>query len=201
MDEAGPSSPWRAPTGVAAGIAAALAAIAVVSFGRLEGLAAEVLGIDGGPVALIFAAIVFVVLWALGAGVLAAWAPRPAREGLWAGALVGALVLVILASIAAARGDVVIVALLAPIFVGLALGLGALAGNVAQAWRDRRPSRTASVLALSTGLLFFLTSALFFLPGGPGFGSPVGLAVLAFTLLLVGGGLWGLVAAQKAPAG
>lgn len=198
---AGGRSSRRLPFGATTALVALVCALPVLFFDDLEGDVGTALGFDGGPEALLVVLVVFAFAWALGAALLAAFSPRPAREGLLAGGIVAALITAILVAAALERGDVVIALLLAPIFGGLALALGALAGNLAQRWADggraSRMSRGAAIASFAAGLAIILFSIPIMGPRGLDPRWPLGLAVWSFGGLLLAGGLWGLARSRQ----
>lgn len=189
----------RVPGGTGALLAAAFAAVPVLRFDDLEAGLGDRIG--DGPVVLVAIVALFAAVWLVaGGGALWALARRPQREGVVAGGLVAALMVVLaLTWIADDPGLWLILPLVILPLGALAVGLGALAGLLAGAVRDPsgapRARRAAAWTAIAAGLVFFAGTLPFALGGVTEF--TVG--ALAFASLLVLGGVLGLAGRRGAP--
>jgi hypothetical protein len=184
----------RVPRGTGAMFAAAMAALPVLLFDELEGVLGDRLPDGGGPVVLVAIVALFAAVW-LAAGSAALWAlaREPQREGIWAGALVAALMVIrILTSLADDPGLWLVLILVVLPLGALSVGLGALAGLLAGALRDPaaapRARRAGSWTAIGAGITFFALT-LPFSVGGVGL---FAFGIIAFASLLVLGGMLGL---------
>lgn len=191
----------RLPPGIPALMVALAPALVVLGWNRLEELALELTGSDGGPLGLAIPIALFAAAFVAAIPLLRMMSRRPVLDGAFAGLLVAAVMVVVLVRIVATLGPgngplVLIVGL--P-FYALAIGLGTAAGLVARRSGGGRDRPTAAVACIVAGATVLLVSVTFFLPL---------VSFLLFLPLILGGGLiavgvWGLrkAAPRDAPAG
>lgn len=168
----------RAPLGACTVAVAGLGSLPILLMDEFEALGQSVFGIDGGSENLFILLGAFVLLWMLGAAVLATLSPRPLLEGLLAGILdVAAVTAWLLAAPGFLVGDLLVVG---PVYAALFIGFGSLAGLAAQRARTRdRRQRAVASAAVVSGVVLMLTVGTMLSSGG---GSHPLLWVVAWTL-------------------
>lgn len=179
-----------APRPIAIVGAAIFPALAAASWDAVEDALSRT-GWDGGPEGLMLAIGLFIVSWGLTAAWLARASARPVEDGLWAGAVVAAVMLLMVVPLLRGYGWFVMVPW--AMFAGLAVACSGVAGGVAAAWQGDRPPLWTGAVTLTAGVLMAAISLLF----TPFAAQPRMLLIVVFIWsicgLVIGGGAWLIV--------
>lgn len=179
MDEqTAETASWRAPLGACTVVVAGLGSLPILMMDEFEAIGESAFGIDGGSDNLFIMLGAFVLLWTLGATLLATLSPRPLLEGFLAGVLqVAAVTAWLLAAPGFLLGDLLVIG---PVYAALFIGFGSLAGLAAQRARTRDlRQRRVAIAAVASGVVLMLTVSTMLSSGD---GSDPLLWVVAWTL-------------------